>query len=108
MGAALRPAVALLVLAGIFNIAFTSMAQTLVQVLAPPDVRGGMVGLFNTASLGLRAGSGVTIGVIGAMIGVDWSLTLSAVAVVALCVGLLTRERGPSERPAFPAARRDG
>ena len=86
------PAVALLVLAGVFNIAFTSMAQTLVQVLAPPDVRGSVVGLFNTAMLGLRAGSGFTVGVLGAVIGVQWSLTLSAAAVVVICAALLARE----------------
>ena len=85
-------AVALLVLAGMFNIAFTSMAQTLVQFLAPPDARGRMVGLFNTAILGLRAGSGVTVGVMGAVIGVHWSLMLSAAVVVAITTVLLVRE----------------
>jgi MFS family permease len=82
-------AVTLLVLAGIFNIAFTSMAQALVQLLAPPHLRGAMVGLFNTATLGLRAGSGVTIGVLGAFIGVQWSLALSSAAVVLVSLGLL-------------------
>ena len=82
-------AVALLVLAGVFNLAFTSIAQTLVQMLAPPPVRGRVVGLFNTAILGLRAGSGVTVGVLGAFIGVHWSLALSAAAVVLTAVGLL-------------------
>jgi MFS family permease len=86
-------AVALLVLAGAFNIAFTSMAQTLVQLLAPSEIRGRMVGLFNTAMLGLRAGSGVTVGVLGAVIGVQWSLTLSAAAVVAVSMAMLARER---------------
>ena len=81
-------AVTLLVLAGIFNIAFTSMAQTLVQLLAPPELRGRIVGLFNTAMLGLRAGSGVTVGVLGALITVQWSLALSAAAVV-LTAGIL-------------------
>ncbi|HJR49744.1 MAG TPA: MFS transporter, partial [Gemmatimonadales bacterium] len=38
-------AVTLLVLAGVFNLAFTSIAQTLVQLLAPPPVRGRVVGL---------------------------------------------------------------
>jgi MFS family permease len=76
-------AVTLLVVAGVFNIAFASMAQTLVQLLAPPRVRGSVVGLFNTAVLGLRAGSGVTVGVLGAVIGVQWSLALSAAVVVA-------------------------
>jgi hypothetical protein len=85
-------AVTLLVLAGAFNIAFTSMAQTLVQLLAPRHVRGSTVGLFNTAVLGLRAGSGVTVGVLGAVIGVHWSLALSAAAVVVAAVALLARE----------------
>jgi MFS family permease len=85
-------AVALLVLGGAFNIAFTSMAQTLVQLLAPPDIRGRMVGLFNTAMLGLRAGSGVTVGILGAVIGVHWSLMISAAAVVVIAAALLARE----------------
>jgi MFS family permease len=85
-------AVALLVLAGVFNIAYTSIAQTLVQTLAPPAVRGRVVGLFNTASLGLRAGSGVTVGVLGAIISIHWSLALSSAAVVVTCLILLVRE----------------
>jgi MFS family permease len=92
-------AVALLVLAGVFNIAYTSIAQTLVQTLAPPAVRGRVVGLFNTASLGLRAGSGVTVGVLGAVISIHWSLALSAAAVVVTCLLLLVREaRAPAPR----------
>jgi MFS family permease len=85
-------AVTLLVLAGVFNIAFTSMAQALVQVLAPAGLRGRVIGLFNTSMLGLRAGSGVTVGVLGALIGVEWSLALSAVAVIAVSVGLLVHD----------------
>ena len=84
--------VALLVLAGIFNIAFTSMAQALVQVLAPSRLRGRVVGLFNTSMLGLRTGSGVTVGVLGALIGVEWSLALSASAVVLVALGLLVAD----------------
>ena len=85
-------AVTLLVLAGIFNIAFTSMAQTLVQLLAPHELRGRIVGLFNTAMLGLRAGSGLTVGVLGAVITVQWSLALSAAAVVVMAGILLVYE----------------
>jgi hypothetical protein len=82
----------LLVLAGVFNIAFTSMAQALVQLLAPPRLRGRVVGLFNTSMLGLRAGSGVTVGVLGAVIGVELSLALSAAAVVVEALGLLVAD----------------
>jgi MFS family permease len=84
--------VALLVLAGILNIAFTSMAQAIVQILAPPGLRGRVVGLFNTSMLGLRAGSGLTVGVLGAVIGIEWSLSLSAVAVVVVGLGLLAAD----------------
>ena len=85
-------AVTLLVIAGAFNIAFASMAQTLVQLLAPSRVRGAVVGLFNTAMLGLRAGSGLTVGVLGALINVQWSLALSALVVVVSAAVLLVRE----------------
>jgi MFS family permease len=85
-------AVTLLALAGLLNIAFSSMAQTIVQILAPPRRRGSIVGLFNTAILGLRAGSGVTVGVLGAIITVHWSLALSAAAVVLTSAALLLRE----------------
>jgi MFS family permease len=94
-------AVGLLVLAGAFNIAFTSMAQTLVQTLAPPRLRGALVGLFNTAMLGLRFGSGITVGVLGAWIGVGRSLELSALVVVMIAIALLVRDvrRVPARAP---------
>ncbi len=85
-------AVVLLGLAGLFNITFTAMAQTLVQMLAPPGARGRMVGLFNTAVLGLRAGSGVIVGMLGAVTGIHLSLVLGAAAVVATVVGLFAWE----------------
>jgi MFS family permease len=85
-------AVTLLVLAGMFNLAFTSMAQTLVQTLAPPPIRGRVIGLFNTAVLGLRAGSGVTVGVLGALTNVHASLELSAAVLVVVTLALLVRE----------------
>ena len=81
-------AVALLVLAGVFSITFTSMAQTLVQILAPVGLRGTIVGLFNTAMLGLRAGSGITVGVLGTFIGIRLSLELSSLMVVFTAVAL--------------------
>ena len=91
-------AVALLVLSGGFSIAFTSMAQTLVQLLAPAAVRGSIVGLFNTSMLGLRAGAGVMVGVVGTFIGVRLSLELSSLAFVLVALGLLARERHNAKR----------
>ena len=85
-------AIALLVVAGVFNIAFTSMAQAVVQILAPENVRGRIVGLFNTAILGLRAGSGLTVGVLGVFVGVRLSLMYSALVVVIITCALFARE----------------
>jgi MFS family permease len=85
-------AIALLAVAGVFNIAFTSMAQAVVQILAPETVRGRIVGLFNTAILGLRAGSGLTVGVLGTFVGVRLSLMYSALMVVLITVALFARE----------------
>ena len=99
-------AVLLLALAGLFNIAYTSMAQTLVQLLAPPRLRGRIVGLFNTSMLGLRAGSGLTIGVLGAVIDVHRSLALNAVVVALIALGLLVRDMRTRPGPR-PAAWRD-
>ena len=88
-------AISILMLAGAFNVAYTSMAQTLVQLLAPRELRGRIVGLFNTSIMGLRAGSGFTIGIVGAFIGVELSLTLSATMVVLIALGLLVVEARP-------------
>jgi sugar phosphate permease len=82
-------AVATLMAAGAFQVAYMSMAQTVVQLRAPRAIRGRVVGLFNTSNMGLRAGSGVTIGVVGAFIGVERSLTLSAMMVVLIALVLL-------------------
>jgi hypothetical protein len=79
------------------------MAQTLIQLLAPSHLRGGMVGLFNTSMLGLRAGSGVTVGVLGAVIGVQWSLALSSAAVALVALGLLVVDARSGPRPGLPA-----
>ena len=92
MTASYTAAVALLAIAGVFSIAFTSMAQTIVQMLAPAQLRGRLVGLFSTAMLGLRAGAGVTVGIAGAFIGVRLSLAVSALAVLIIVVALLLRE----------------
>jgi MFS family permease len=86
-------ALALLFAAGFFELAFNAMAQTLVQLDAPTEMRGRVIGLFNMASLGLRAFSGVTVGLVGSLVGVHWSLALSALTVLAIACGLLGLRR---------------
>jgi MFS family permease len=82
-------ALALLFTAGFFELSFNSMAQSLVQIHAPVNLRGRVIGLFNMASLGLRAFSGVSVGLLGSLIGVHWSLAISAIAVLAIAASLL-------------------
>jgi MFS family permease len=77
-------AVALLLIGGVANLASMSIGQTVVQLLAPPADRGRVIGVYGVSANGLRAGSGFTVGLLGAAIGVHWSLGLSAAA---LCVG---------------------
>jgi len=79
----------LLFVAGLLNLAFSSMAQTIVQLMAPAQLRGRLIGLFSMTSMGFKAFSGVTVGVVGGLIGVHWSLALSAMALLAITVVLL-------------------
>jgi len=88
----------LLFAAGFLNLAFGSMTQTLVQIHAPVHIRGRVLGLFGTSLNGMRAFSGVTVGMGGSLIGVHWSLALSAVVLFVITLGLLAYETRP-ERP---------
>jgi MFS family permease len=100
-------AIALLMVAGMFNIAFASIAQTVVQMVAPANVRGRIVGLFNTSLLGLRAGSGLTVGVLGAFIGVRTSLVLCS-AIVVICTVVLLSWEARAERRLTAELHREG
>jgi MFS family permease len=92
-------AITLLFLMGLFNLAYSTMAQTIVQLEAPADLRGRVVGLFNMAQQGLRVGSGFTVGVLGGLIGIHWSLGISAAILLLLAFRILTY-LGPRHRAA--------
>ena len=82
-------ALALLFAVGFLELSFNAMAQTLVQLRAPESERGRVIGLYILSALGMRAFSGVTIGVVGGLIGIHWSLALSALALLAVLTTLL-------------------
>jgi len=82
--------VSLLFIAGFLDLAYNSMAQTLVQLHAPENIRGRVIGLFNMSSLGLKTFSGVTIGFGGSLVGVHWSLATSAAVLFILTSTLLS------------------
>jgi MFS family permease len=86
-------ALALLFVAGFFELSFSSMAQSLVQINAPAAIRGRVIGLFNMSALGMRTFSGITVGLAGSLIGIHLSLFISAIALLLVTAGLLLRFR---------------
>jgi MFS family permease len=87
-------ALVLLFAAGVFELAFSSMAQALVQLNAPAASRGRVIGVFNMSALGLRAFAGITVGLGGSAFGIHASLVASAVVllvILALLAGWLGR-----------------
>src|SRR5262249_39906467 len=79
---------ALLFAAGFLNLAFGAMSQTLVQLHAPAEIRGRVIGLYGTSFNGMRAFSGLTVGMRGRFVGVHWSLAISAVVLAIITAGL--------------------
>lgn len=75
-------ALSLIFIAGFLNLSFNAMAQTLVQLHAPVAIRGRVIGLYNMSNNGLRAFSGFTVGILGAVIGIHSSLALSALLLM--------------------------
>jgi len=101
----------LLVLGGVANLATMSITQTVVQLLAPREKRGQVIGLYGVGANGLRLGSGFTVGFFGAVVGLRVSLGVSALVMVA-CTGLVAgylalgtrRQRTPELAPELAAA----
>jgi MFS family permease len=77
-------ALTLLFAAGFAELVFNSMAQALVQINAPAEMRGRVIGVFSMSAMGLRTFSGLSVGLLGATLGVHNSLALSATALLAL------------------------
>ena len=93
-------ALPLLLLAGFFELSFSSLAQTLVQMHAPEEIRGRVLGLYSMASSGLRTFSGVTVGLAGSVTNIHTSLATSASAfILAVLVVWRARARSASTWP---------
>jgi len=84
-------ALALLFVAGFLELAFNSMAQALVQLAAPAAIRGRVIGAFSMAASGMRTFSGITVGLLGALIGIHYSLALAAASLLIAIVVLFAR-----------------
>jgi MFS family permease len=81
-------ALILLFVAGFVELAFNSMAQALVQMNAPAEIRGRVIGVFSMSSMGLRTFSGLNVGLLGASLGIHNSLALSGAALFVLYAAL--------------------
>jgi MFS family permease len=86
-------ALVLLFAAGFFELSFSSMTQTIVQLNAPDAARGRVLGLFQMAASGLRTFSGITVGLAGSLIGVHASLAVASAVAVLVGGFLLVRLR---------------
>ena len=92
-------ALVLLFVAGFAELTSNSCAQAIVQTTAPLHIRGRVIGLFNMAALGLRFGSGLTVGVLGGWLGIHGSLLAAACGFIGFVLILKWR----FARPAQPA-----
>jgi MFS family permease len=81
-------AIPLLFIAGFVELGFNSMAQSLVQLNAPAAIRGRVIGVFAMSSSGLRTFSGLSVGLLGASIGIHNSLAYSAAALFLIYAGI--------------------
>jgi hypothetical protein len=81
-------AIVCLFTAGFFELSFSSMAQALVQLNAPNESRGRVLGLYGMAALGLRTFSGLTVGLVGSITSIHVSLACSGVAFVVIATAL--------------------
>jgi len=81
-------AVPLLVVGGIANLAALSITQTVVQLRAPREKKGQVIGVYGVGANGMRIGSGFTVGLLGAAVGLRPALGWSAAALCG-CVAVL-------------------
>ncbi|GAB2579880.1 MFS transporter [Microlunatus antarcticus] len=96
-------AVVALLIGGVANMTSTSIGQAVVQLRAPMEQRGRVVGVYNMFGSGLRTGNGVTLALLGATLGVASAVAVGGVVLVAgtLAVALVIALR-------LRAARRAG
>ncbi|QCR52574.1 MFS transporter [Brachybacterium sp. SGAir0954] len=88
-----------LVIGGVANMASMTIGQAVVQLRAPVDQRGRVIGVYSMLTTGLRTGNGITLAVLGSLIGVTGTvlvgggvLAVGAVVIAAL-IALATARR---------------
>ncbi|MGJ6979464.1 MFS transporter [Aestuariimicrobium soli] len=81
-----------LFLGGIASLAAMSIGQAVVQLRAPVDQRGRVVGVYSMVANGMRTGNGVSLALVGTAIGVIGAVLAGGIALVvgAAAIGALT------------------
>ncbi|MGH3249738.1 MAG: hypothetical protein ACRDOI_26545, partial [Trebonia sp.] len=92
----------LLVIGGIANLAALSITQTVVQLRAPREKKGQVIGVYGVGANGMRIGSGLTVGFFGAVVGLRPALGWSSAALCA-CVVILGAYLAVAARRGPPA-----
>ena len=93
-------AVLALLVGGVANMTSTSIGQAVVQLRAPVEQRGRVVGVYTMFGSGLRTGNGLTLALLGAALGVGTAVAVGGVVlvagtlVVALVIALRQRAAG--------------
>jgi hypothetical protein len=59
-----------------------SISQTVTQLMAPPQIRGQVIGVYNMTAQGLRIGSGFTVGLMAGVIGASWARATSSAGLI--------------------------
>lgn len=96
--------IVMLALAGAGNLISASSSQTVVQLTAPDDRRGRFLGAYSMTGLGLRTGSGVIVGLVGALVGAATAIAIDAAVLLAIAIALFAvvlvwRSRQPVGTP---------
>ncbi len=91
-------ALVLLFAAGFLELSFNSMAQAIVQLSAPVSMRGRVIGVFSMAASGMRTFAGIFVGLLGGLIGIHWSMALSALILLFVIGSLFTIKRQPTRQ----------
>ena len=71
-------------------------SQSLVQLQAPAQIRGRVIGVYNMAGMGLRTFSGISVGIAGGMVGIHNSLSLSAALLLVMVLTIFIAMRPPA------------
>jgi len=96
--------ISLLFVAGFVELGFNAMAQSLVQLNAPGEIRGRVLGVFSMFAMGLRTFSGLSVGLLGSLVGIHNSLSYSAAALFLLYAAIFATRYASRRRRvgAFP------